>query len=274
MLTVAFAREGQAKGFAASGHDQVLIGVLATMLGLKVRVRAAVGTVSGSHGGRPAPADPASRAGASGRAAAPSAARPAGASDRPSGMADRPDGSADPPDGSADRPGAPGGMQGSAGTPPARSRASSGGPGGISGAGSGAAGRASSPPRPPGPRSDGRTSSPGAPAAADPEEEWPDDAGPAGGAGPPAWNSSSGDSAARSSRKSKSPSRGTPQGRRPVRRTAVTDGSPVCGHRANDHKRMWSACQRPQTRQAVVIPAITAAPPGTRLPPPDADGKP
>jgi DNA polymerase-3 subunit gamma/tau len=178
VLTVAFAREGQAKGFAASGHDQVLIGVLATMLGLKVRVRAAVGTVSGSHGGRPAPADPASRAGASGRAAASSAARPAGTSDRPSGMAAR-------PAGSADLPGAPGGMQGSAGRPPAGSRASSGGPGGMSGAGGGTAGRASSPPRPPEPRSDGRTPSPGAPAAADLEEEWPDDAGPAaGGAGP------------------------------------------------------------------------------------------
>ena len=68
VLTVAFAREGQAKGFAASGHDQVLTGVLATMLGLKVRVRAAVGTVSGSHSARPAPAASASRAGASGRA--------------------------------------------------------------------------------------------------------------------------------------------------------------------------------------------------------------
>jgi DNA polymerase-3 subunit gamma/tau len=178
VLTVAFAREGQAKGFAASGHDQVLIGVLATMLGLKVRVRAAVGTVSGSHGGRPAPADPASRAGASGRAAASSAARPAGTSDRPSGMAAR-------PAGSADLPGAPGGMQGSAGRPPAGSRASSGGPGGMSGAGGGTAGRASSPPRPPEPRSDGRTPSPGAPAAADLEEEWPDDAGPAAGGAAP-----------------------------------------------------------------------------------------
>src|SRR6185437_7780218 len=37
VLTVAFAKEGQAKGFAASGHDQVLTGVLATMLGLNVR---------------------------------------------------------------------------------------------------------------------------------------------------------------------------------------------------------------------------------------------
>ena len=185
VLTVTFAREGQAKGFAASGHDQVLIGVLATMLGLKVRVRAAVGTVSGSHGGRPAPADPASRAGASGRAAAPSAARPAGASDRPSGMADRPDGSADPPDGSADRPGAPGGMQGTAGTPPAGSRASSGGPGGIvrgrwwclrPGVLAAAAARASV---------GWQDILPGRPGRADLEEEWPDDAGPAAdGAGP------------------------------------------------------------------------------------------
>ena len=55
----------------------------------------------------------------------------------------------------------------------------------MPGAGGAAAGRASSPPRPPEPRSGGRTSSPGAPAAADLEEEWPDDAGPAvGGAGP------------------------------------------------------------------------------------------
>ena len=94
VLTMAFAGEGQAKGFAASGHDQVLTGVLATMLGLKVRVRAAVGTVSGAHGARPAPADPAPRVGASGRAAGPGAAGPAGATDRPGGAADRPDGAA------------------------------------------------------------------------------------------------------------------------------------------------------------------------------------
>src|SRR5262249_31234388 len=49
VLTVAFPREGEAKGFATSGHDQVLTGVLATMLGLNVRVRAIVGSGSGSR---------------------------------------------------------------------------------------------------------------------------------------------------------------------------------------------------------------------------------
>ena len=178
VLTVAFAGEGQAKGFAASGHDQVLTGVLATMLGLKVRVRAAVGTVSGAHGARPAPADPAPRAGASGRAAGPGAAGPAGATDRPGGAADR-------PDGAAGGPGAPDQMPGGRGTPPAGPQASSRRSGGSSGAGGGAAGRAPAAPRPPGPRSRGAASSPGGPAAADLTEEWPDDAGPAeSGAGP------------------------------------------------------------------------------------------
>jgi DNA polymerase-3 subunit gamma/tau len=181
VLTVAFASEGKAKGFAASGHDQVLTGVLATMLGLKVRVRAAVGTVSGARGARPAPADPASRAGASGRATGPGAAGPAGATDRPGGAADRPDGAADGPG----APGAPGVMPGGRGTPPAGSQASSRRPGGSSGAGGGAAGRAPAAPRPPEPRSRGAASSPGDPAAADLTEEWPDDAGPAeSGAGP------------------------------------------------------------------------------------------
>ena len=173
VLTVAFAAEGQARGFAASGHDQVLTEVLATMLGLKVRVRAAVGSVSGSHSAPPAPADPAPRAGASGRAAGPGAAGPGGAADRP--------------DGFAGGPGTPGGMQSSAGTPPAGFQAhpGRGGSGGMSGAGGGAPGRASSPSRPPEPRPRSGTSATGGPAAAGLEEEWPDDAGPApGGAGP------------------------------------------------------------------------------------------
>ena len=181
VLTVAFAREGQAKGFAASGHDQVLIGVLATMLGLNVRVRAAVGTVSGSHGAGPAPAGPAPRTGASGRAAGPGAAG-AGAAG-PGGAPGRPGGAVDRPDGFAGGPGTTGGMQGSAGTAPAGFQAhpGRGGSGGRSGAGRGAAGGASSPPRPPEPR----PGSSGTSAAGGPEEEWPDDAGPApGGAGP------------------------------------------------------------------------------------------
>jgi DNA polymerase-3 subunit gamma/tau len=43
VLTIAFPSEGNARGFASSGHDQVLIGVLAAMLGLTVRVRAMAG---------------------------------------------------------------------------------------------------------------------------------------------------------------------------------------------------------------------------------------
>jgi DNA polymerase-3 subunit gamma/tau len=211
VLIVAFAREGQAKGFTASGHDQVLTGVLATMLGLKVRVRAVVGTVSGSHSARPGSADPAPRAGASGRATRPgaagsgaagsgsagsSAAGPgstgpgaAGSGAARSGRAgagdgtDRPGGIADRQGGSADGPGASDGMQGNAETPGGfQAHRGQSGQGGMSGAGGAAAGRTSSPPRPPKPRP-GRGAS--APAATDLEEEWPDDAGPAdGGAGP------------------------------------------------------------------------------------------
>jgi DNA polymerase-3 subunit gamma/tau len=43
VLTIMFASGGNARGFANSGHDQVLAGVLATMLGLNVRVRAVSG---------------------------------------------------------------------------------------------------------------------------------------------------------------------------------------------------------------------------------------
>ena len=59
LLTIAFPSEGNARGFAASGHDQVLIGALAAMLGLNVRVRAVAGgpaaagsrpVSSGGHG--------------------------------------------------------------------------------------------------------------------------------------------------------------------------------------------------------------------------------
>jgi DNA polymerase-3 subunit gamma/tau len=51
VLTVAFPREGEARGFAGSGHDQVLIGTLAAMMGVNVRVRAvAAGPGSPSAG--------------------------------------------------------------------------------------------------------------------------------------------------------------------------------------------------------------------------------
>ena len=56
----------------------------------------------------------------------------------------------------------------------------------MPGAGGAATGRPSSPPRrPPEPRSAGGASSPAGPAVSNPDEEWPDDAGPAAGeAGP------------------------------------------------------------------------------------------
>src|SRR5262249_55809534 len=86
VLTIAFNREGEAKGFATSGHDQVLIGVLGNMLGLNVRVRARVGTPAAPRGrARPVPADPATPgAGPGGRT------RPPGAAGGPPPAADDP----------------------------------------------------------------------------------------------------------------------------------------------------------------------------------------
>jgi DNA polymerase-3 subunit gamma/tau len=43
VLTIAFPSGGNARGFANSGHDQILAGALAAMLGLNVRVRAVSG---------------------------------------------------------------------------------------------------------------------------------------------------------------------------------------------------------------------------------------
>jgi DNA polymerase-3 subunit gamma/tau len=169
VLTVAFAGEGQARGFTASGHDQVLTGVLASMLGLNVRVRAAVGTGSGAPGARPASGSPAPGAAAQGAGAR--------------GRGSAPGGTVNRPDGSAAGPGAPDAVSGGAGTPPRGFQASPGGPGGTSGGGAAAPAAAAAPP--PEPRAGGRTSGRGDPAAtADLAEEWPDDAGPAGAPGP------------------------------------------------------------------------------------------
>jgi DNA polymerase-3 subunit gamma/tau len=68
VLTIAFPSEGNARGFASSGHDQVLTSALAAMLGLNVRVRAVAGgppaaspTAGGraAQGNRPAQGNPA-----------------------------------------------------------------------------------------------------------------------------------------------------------------------------------------------------------------------
>jgi len=140
VLTIAFPREGEAKGFTTSGHDQVLTEVLGTMLGLNVRVHGVVG--SGSRGpGRSAPAQGAARSGG---------------------------GTTDAPRDSASSPG-----------PAAGAPGSSTGPGGAPSQATGPA--QAKPPKPKNPG--GKTSSrrgAAKPAPAAPEE-WPDDAGPAGG---------------------------------------------------------------------------------------------
>ena len=198
VLTIAFNREGEAKGFATSGHDQVLTGVLGNMLGLNVRVRARVGTPAAPRGrARPAPADPATPgAGPGGRTRSP------GASEDPARGQD------DPPDGPGSRLGGPGTAPRGARSAPGSHQAAAGGPGGGPGVGSPGGPSAGSPgtegpgPGAPGAGSPGvggarRAGPPAASArpaareiplpdgpqsAADYDEEWPDDAGPAGAA--------------------------------------------------------------------------------------------
>jgi DNA polymerase-3 subunit gamma/tau len=146
VLTIAFPSEGNARGFASSGHDQVLTSALAAMLGLNVRVRAVAG-------GAPA-ASPA----AGGRAAQGQAARNRPAQDNPAGPP-----SADPPAG-----------------PPATTRPEgrTHGPGAVPEGGRAAEGSVAGG-RQTEPRS--RPASPSAAGSAD--EEWPDDAsGPGTGA--------------------------------------------------------------------------------------------
>jgi DNA polymerase-3 subunit gamma/tau len=90
VLTIAFPSEGNARGFASSGHDQILTGALAAMLGLNVRVRAVAGppAASPATGSRAAQGQAArSRAGRDNPAVPPSADPPAGtpAAPRPGG---------------------------------------------------------------------------------------------------------------------------------------------------------------------------------------------
>jgi DNA polymerase-3 subunit gamma/tau len=143
VLTVAFPKEGEAKGFASSGCDQVLATVLGTLLGLNVRVRAVVGTGAPGPGPRTpprsAPQAPVPQA------PAPSAAGPNAPAAGPEPAADHPGGSAGP--GSAANQAAP------------PSAPAAGNPGSTASSRRGAA-------------------DPGPPAP----EEWPDDAGPAGDA--------------------------------------------------------------------------------------------
>jgi len=203
MLTVAFPREGEARGFAGSGHDQVLIGTLAAMLGVNVRIRAVAsgpGGPAGSGGpggpggpggsggpgessgpgGSGAPASP----GTPGGSASPSAG-PAPAGQPAPGPSAAPDdpaaASGAPAPGDGPGPARAAGQARDAGSPPpAPDDSSPGRPAGNPGAtpGERPARRASSTHGPGG--QPGRRGQRGAdrsrPQAAPAEEQWPDDA--------------------------------------------------------------------------------------------------
>ena len=158
VLTVAFPREGEAKGFASSGCDQVLAGVLGTMLGLNVRVRAVVGAGTAGPGPR-----------ASARPATADAPVPGAGGSEPVTSAAVPDAVAGAPDAGPEAP------EPAAG--PGSSRGPDDGPPGTAAAPRAAkspARRAKNPPR--------TASGPGGDSG---DEEWPDDAGPAGDAAGP-----------------------------------------------------------------------------------------
>ena len=170
VLTIAFPSEGNARGFASSGHDQVLTGALAALLGLNVRVRAVAG-------GPQAASTPAASTQTTGRAAPGQAARsrpapgraqedPAPGGSPAAGPAALGAPSADPPTAPPAEPQPESRTSGPAAAPgdgrPARAAK---GPA----AGGQQAKPARSRPVPPGPQP-----------AAFADEEWPDDAGPAG----------------------------------------------------------------------------------------------
>ena len=164
VLTIAFPSEGNARGFASSGHDQVLSGALTALLGLSVRVRAVAGAppaASTPAAGRAAPGPAPRSRPAPGRAQ--EAPGPTGS--RAAGPAASGPPSSDPPAGPqpGSRTRGPGAAPDDGG--PTRAVKDPGGP-------SAASGQQASPgrsrPVPPGPQ-------PAAPA----DEEWPDDAGPA-----------------------------------------------------------------------------------------------
>jgi DNA polymerase-3 subunit gamma/tau len=179
VLTLAFNRQGEAKGFATSGHDRVLTGVLAAMLGLNVRVRALAGTAAGPRGGgRAGPPDPAAPGG--GRTVPADPAAPGGGARDRTGTHGAPRRASRGRDDSPDGPGTPPGGSTSGGVAQGGQGAAEGGGPGRSPEGAGATRRAPSaaPARPTGKE----TAVPDAPPpAVDYDEEWPDDAGPAGG---------------------------------------------------------------------------------------------
>jgi DNA polymerase III subunit gamma/tau len=191
VLTVAFPREGEAKGFATSGHDQVLTAVLHTMLGLNVRVRGVVGSA-------PVPGGPARSA--TPRGPEHSGSGTTGAAGAAPGSPEDADGPSEPesPPGAGGRPGKPTATSRARRTQPdadglesnevpaprgadaPRAPAPDGkqapGRAGAAGSGGASSGRAGSRRTPPAAQGAGQAEQ-----GADPDgEEWPDDAGEPG----------------------------------------------------------------------------------------------
>jgi DNA polymerase III subunit gamma/tau len=173
-LTIAFPSEGNARGFASSGHDQVLTGALAALLGLNVRVRAVAGGPQSASS--PAAGTQAASSQATGRAAPGQAAgsRPA------PGRAHEDSATGGSPAVGTAGSGAPSGDPPA--TPPAGPQPGGRTRGPAAAPDDGRPARAAKGPaggqQPKAARS--RPASPGPQAAAFAEEEWPDDAGPAG----------------------------------------------------------------------------------------------
>ncbi len=172
VLTITFPSEGNARGFASSGHDQVLTSALAAMLGLNVRVKAVAG---GPQAAAPAAAGRAAQGRtAPGHPQADPAAVSSPAPGRPASGASSPD----PP-----VPGTPGEPR-----PESRTRRPAAAPGNDRSApGAKAPGAPPAGPSAPSGRQAGGARSRPAPrqsqAGAPADEEWPDDAGEATSSG-------------------------------------------------------------------------------------------
>jgi DNA polymerase-3 subunit gamma/tau len=131
ILTVEFAREGDAKGFTMSGHDRLLSDVLQQMFGISPQVRATARPPGGGQGGTRGSGGPGAPGGAGGSGAA-SGGR---TTDRPGTASRR---------GSA-APGGQGAASGAAGTVAGTAATRAGAANGAAPAGSGA-GRPGAPP--------------------------------------------------------------------------------------------------------------------------------
>jgi DNA polymerase-3 subunit gamma/tau len=188
VLTVAFASEGEARSFASSGHEAVLVGAIASLLGVHVRIRPVAG---GAGPAGAASAGPSARPGGDPPApsAPPRATQPAGAAAGAAGAAGwparrtagrpgtTPPGPGTTPPGPGTTPGEapPAGDAGQSPAPaPGTSRPASGtGRPGAGSSGTPAAGRAGTGRRQPG----AAASPPAGPVA---EEPWPDEEGGSG----------------------------------------------------------------------------------------------